>query len=123
MSREHQDLLDAVRIALPSTTALSRAELLDEITMAVYDWVKANVSTGARPGAFDDRDTPEREALALLVDGTTNYRDELSIGLGEVRNDASMPPADSPRIVRLAHEVVLAERAANPRHRGEAQAR
>ncbi len=65
--------LDQVRAALPDSTPEQRAQLLEDITRAVYDQVKFKAAGGE---GLDGRDGPERRSLAQVVDATINHTHE-----------------------------------------------
>lgn len=63
--------------ALPDSTPQQRAQLLEEISFAVYDHVKFHAPEGE---GLDGRDGPERRSLGLVVDRAREHADAFSRG-------------------------------------------
>lgn len=83
-------VLTTLREELADSTAVDRAEAIQELARTIYDHVKFYAPEG---GGLEGADGPERDALGIIVDEATSYRDDLRLrGMGA-------PPAPDPLVV------------------------
>lgn len=78
LTPQQNTALTYLRDALPSSTPQQRAKLLEQISLAVYDYVKFHAPEGE---GLDGRDGPERRSLGLVVDRAREYADMFTRGL------------------------------------------
>ncbi len=72
LTPQQNTVVNNLRDTLPGTTPQQRAQLLEAISLAIYDHVKFHVPEGE---GFDGRDGPERRSLGLVVSRARDHAD------------------------------------------------
>lgn len=72
LTPQQNTVVDNLRDTLPGTTPQQRAQLLEALSLAIYDHVKFHAPEG---GGLDGHDGPERRSLGLVVDRAREHAD------------------------------------------------